>query len=165
MLSVFSRPSCTPSTFSTCSVCPGRHHRIFMWASLPSGSSVVQPERGPGSRSKSRRRRVVGVEFPGSFPSESSEQRLYSFPQSHGAVGWPSPADTDTVMVQLSLGSSDHSLPCPLGLEMVMAPQCITIFCWLLYTLPTHYFVNSSFTELSLLILPAFAICFLLGPD
>lgn len=68
-------------------------------------------------------------------------------------------------MVQLSLGSSDHSLPCPLGLEMVMAPQCITIFCWLLYTLPTHYFVNSSFTELSLLILPAFAICFLLGPD
>lgn len=68
-------------------------------------------------------------------------------------------------MVQLSLGSSNYSLPSPLGLEMVMAPQSITIFCWLLYTLPTHYFVNSSFPELSLRILLAFAICFLLGPD
>ena len=68
-------------------------------------------------------------------------------------------------MVQLSLGSSNYSLPSPLGLEMLLAPQSITIFCWLLYTLPTHYFVNSSSTELSLHILLAFAICFLLGPD
>lgn len=107
-----------------------------------------------------------GVDFPGSFPSESQVGRdCIPFLKAIGLLGGSLLQTQLRGRLQLSLGPSDQSLPCPLGLEVVMALQCVTIICWLPFILPAHSFVNSSFTKLALLILLACAIHFLLGPD